>query len=71
MVRDGDVVTSMEVGLRSFNTTRGIRIDQKIILKNISVAVSGEYHCRVATFFEEFVHSLSLTVFGKEESDFI
>ena len=49
------------------NTTMGYRIEQIIVMEGPTVELSGEYHCRVATFSEEIINSLIMTIFGKEE----
>ena len=56
----------MKVGHRSMNTSMGHRIDQMIVMDRPSIDMSGKYHCRVSTFYEDTVNTLALTVFGRD-----
>ena len=67
VVGEGNLLTRrMKVGHRTMNTTMGYKIDQLIVMERPTVDMSGEYHCRVATFYEEIISTLSLTVFGRK-----
>ena len=56
------------VGHRSINTTMGHMIEQMIVMERPTIDMSGEYHCKVATFYEEIISTLTFTVFGREAS---
>ena len=66
VLRMGDhLMIGMTVGHRSMNTTKGYRIDQKVVLYSNRTEISGNYSCKVATFFDEVIRTLTLTFFGR------
>jgi hypothetical protein len=60
------VMRRMKVGHRSMNTSIGQMIDQMLVMDRPSIDISGKYHCRVSTFYEDTVSTLDITVFGRE-----
>ena len=39
-----------------------------IEMERPTIDMSWEYHCKVATFYEEIISTLTFTVFGREAS---
>ena len=52
------------------NTSRGFTIEQVIRVERPSVHLSGDYTCKVASFFAEERTTHNLIIFGKEEYQF-
>ena len=47
------------------NTTHGYKTEQVIHVLRPSIHMSGQYHCKVATFTQEDISTHSLVIYGK------
>ena len=57
--------SSMTVRHHVTNTTTEQRVEQVLRLEQPTTLLSGDYHCRVATFTHEERRSHTMTVFGR------
>ena len=65
-LRESMLSSSMSVRHQARNTTMGRRVRQVLRLAHPTTLLSGEYHCRVATFTHEERRSHTMTVFGRD-----
>jgi len=63
------VAGNVKVQFRRYNVSKKStsgrqRIEQMVVFENITTEMSGDFHCRVATFSQELIRSLKISVFG-------